>query len=139
MASPRTREGQPRMNTNGHEWVVEDPTREIIGCAMEVLNTLGHGLLEKVYENALCVEMRLRGISYQQQPCYNVIYKKEQVGKYIPDLVVADTVIVDAKTIESITDHEIGQVLNYLKITNIHIGLILNFKHAKLQWKRVIL
>ena len=127
------------MNTNGHELEVEDSTREIIGCAMEVLNTLGHGLLEKVYENALCVEMRLKGISYQQQPRYKVFYKKEQVGEYVPDLIVADAVVVDTKTIENITDHEIGQVLNYLKITGLRVGLILNFKHAKLQWKCVVL
>ena len=84
MASPRTREGQPRMNTNGHEWVVEDPTREIIGCAMEVLNTLGHGLLEKVYENALCVEMRLRGISYQQQPVTTSSIKRSRLESISP-------------------------------------------------------
>ena len=127
------------MNTDGHGLVEEDRTREIIGCAMEGLNTLGHGLLEKVYENALCVEMRLRGISYRQQPHYPVLYKGEQVGEYVPDLIVANAVVVDAKTIEGITDHEIGQVLNYLKITGLCVGLILNFKYAKLQWKRIVL
>ena len=55
------------MNTDGHGLVGEDQTREIIGCAMEVMNVLGHGFLEKVYENAMCVEMRLRGITYRQQ------------------------------------------------------------------------
>jgi GxxExxY protein len=127
------------MNTDGHGLLGEDQTREIIGCAMEVMNVLGHGFLEKVYENALCVEMRLRGISYRQQPHYDVLYKNELVGEYIPDLIVSDSVVVDAKTIDTITDHEIGQVLNYLKITGFRIGLILNFKHPKLQWKRVVL
>ena len=127
------------MNTDGHGLVGEEQTREIIGCAMEVMNVLGHGFLEKVYENALCVEMRLRRISFQQQPRYEVLYKSEQVGEYIPDLVVADAVVVDAKTIEDITDHEIGQVINVLKITGLRAALIVNFKHSKLQWKRVIL
>ncbi|HPC57689.1 MAG TPA: GxxExxY protein [Kiritimatiellia bacterium] len=127
------------MNTDGHGWVGEDQTREIIGCAMEVLNVLGHGFLEKVYENALCVEMRLRGISYRQQPRYDVLYKSKRVGEYVPDLIVLDSIVVDTKTIDAITDHEIGQVLNYLKITGLRVALILNFKHSKLQWKRVVL
>lgn len=127
------------MNTDGHRLVEEDLTREIIGCAMDVLNTLGYGFLEKVYENALCVELGSRNIAYRQQPRYEVVYKNTCIGEYIPDLIVADTVVVDAKTIECITDHEMGQVLNYLKITGLCIGLILNFKHAKLQWKRVVL
>ena len=127
------------MNTDGHGLVGEDQTREIIGCAMEVINVLGHGFLEKVYENAMCVEMRLRGITYRQQPHYDVLYKNELVGEYVPDLIVLDSVVVDAKTIDNITDHEIGQILNYLKIAGFRVGLILNFKHAKLQWKRVVL
>ena len=127
------------MSTDEHGLVGEDQTREIIGCAMEVMNVLGHGFLEKVYENALCVEMRLRAISYRQQPHYDVLYKNERVGEYVPDLIVLDSVVVDAKTIDNITDHEIGQVLNYLKIAGFRVGLILNFKHAKLQWKRVVL
>ena len=126
------------MNTDGHGLLGEDQTRELLGCAMEVMNVLGHGFLEKVYENALCVEMRLRGIPFQQQPRYEVMFKSEPVGEYVPDLVVADAVVVDAKTIDAITDHEIGQVLNYLKITGLRVALILNFKHSKLQWKRVV-
>lgn len=114
-------------------------TEEIIGCAMEVLNVLGHGLLEKPYENALTVEFRLRGIKFDQQPTFDVIYKNEQVGLYVPDLIVRDAVVVDAKTIDRITDHELGQMLNYLRITGHRVGLILNFKRAKLEWKRVIL
>lgn len=106
---------------------------------MEVLNTLGHGLLEKPYENALCVEFEARKIPYQQQPRFDIIYKSVKVGEYIPDLIVFDCVIVDTKTIEQITNTEKGQILNYLKITNLHIGLILNFKHPRLQWERIAL
>mgnify|MGYP003620529103 CR=1 FL=1 len=127
------------MNTDGHGLVGEDQTREIIGCAMEVMNVLGNGFLEKVYENALCVEMRLRKIAFQQQPRYEVRYKNETIGEYVPDLIVADAVVVDAKTIDGITDHEIGQILNYLKMSGLRVGLILNFKHSKLQWKRIVL
>jgi len=67
------------------------------------------------------------------------LYKAVKVGEYIPDLIVFDQIVVDTKTIEHITDHEKGQILNYLKITDLHVGLILNFKYAKLQWERLAL
>jgi len=127
------------MNTDAHGLNSNDVTREIIGAAMEVLNVLGHGLLEKPYENALVVELQLRKIEYMQQPRYKVVYKKVGVGEYIPDLIVAGMVIIDTKVIDQITDNELGQMLNYLKITRLPIGIILNFKHAKLHWKRVVL
>ena len=127
------------MDRDKHRFIHEEETRRIIGCAIEVLNTLGHGLLEKPYENALVVEFQRQGISFQQQPRFDVVYKGTKVGEYVPDLVVFDKVVLDAKVIEKITDHEIGQVLNYLKITGLSLGLILNFRRARLEWKRVVL
>ena len=127
------------MNTDGNKLNSADATGEIIACAMEVLNILGHGLLEKPYENALVVEFKLRGVIFQQQPRFDVVYKSVPVGEYMPDLIVADRVVVDAKVIEKITDHELGQMLNYLKITGLRVGLIFNFQRAKLEWKRVVL
>ena len=105
---------------------------------MEVLNELGHGFHEKPYENSLVVEFRLRGISYEQQKTYNIFYKQEKVGDYIPDLLAFGKIVVDAKVIEKITDREIGQMINYLKITGYRLGYILNFKNPKLEWKRVV-
>ena len=87
------------MNTNEHQLFLKDEVYAIGGCAMEVLNTLGHGLYEKPYENARCVEFRLRGIAFAQQPQYDVLYKSVKVGEYIPDLVAFNQVIVYAKTI----------------------------------------
>ena len=127
------------MNTDTHQLFNEDQTRRIIGCAMEVLNVLGHGLLEKPYENALVVEFDLKGIPFSQQPRFDVIYKGVKVGEYIPDLIAFDQVVVDTKVIEKITDLEVGQILNYLKITGLKVGLILNFKRPKLEWKRIVL
>ena len=98
--------------------LLKQEVHDIVGCAMEVLNTLGHGLLEKPYENALVVEFNLRKIPVRQQQPFDVTYKNVKVGEYIPDLICFDSVVVDAKTIDSIGDHEIGQMLNYLKITN---------------------
>ena len=111
----------------------------IINCAIEVLNTLGCGLLEKPYENALCVEFMTRQIPFEQQKRFNIIYKNYKIGEFIPDLLVYGKIIIDTKTIDKITDLERGQVLNYLKITGCRVGLILNFKHATLQWARLVL
>jgi GxxExxY protein len=127
------------MDTNEHKLLFKDEVFQIVGCAMEVLNTLGHGLLEKPYENALVVEFGLRGIPYKQQPRFDVVYKGVRVGDYIPDLIVFDKIVVDAKTIDCITDAERGQILNYLKITQLKVGLILNFKKPKLEWERLVL
>ena len=106
---------------------------------MEVLNELGHGLHEKPYENALVVEFGLRKIPFKQQPNFEVLYKGHKVGLFIPDLIAFDAVIVDTKVIDCITDIERGQMLNYLKITKLRVGVILNFKHARLEWERIVL
>ena len=127
------------MNTNEHELFLKDEVFAVVGCAMEVLNELGHGLLEKPYENALVVEFGLRGIPFKQQPRFDVMYKGVSVGEYVPDLITHDKLVVDSKVIERITDHEIGQMMNYLKITGLKVGLILNFRRSKLEWKRIVL
>jgi len=127
------------MNTNKRELILKEEVYQIVGAAIEALNTLGHGLLEKPYERALAVELGLRNIPYQQQPRYDVVYKTVKVGEYIPDLIVYEKVVVDTKVIDHITAHEEGQILNYLKITQLKLGLILNFKHAKLEYKRMVL
>ena len=127
------------MDTNKHELLLKEEVFQVVGCAFEVLNTLGHGLLEKPYENALVVELGLKQIPYQQQSRFPVIYKTVQVGEYIPDLIVFDQIVVDAKAIERIGNNEKAQIINYLKITGLRLGLLLNFKHAKLEWERIIL
>ncbi|RKX42316.1 MAG: GxxExxY protein [Verrucomicrobia bacterium] len=127
------------MDTNRHELILKEEVFQVVGCAMEVLNELGHGLLEKPYENALVVEFGLRGIPFRQQPRFDVLYKGISVGEYIPDLITHGQLVVDTKVIDRITDHEIGQMMNYLKITGLKVGVIINFKHAKLEWKRIVL
>jgi GxxExxY protein len=129
------------MNTNRSEVLLLLKTEvfQIVGCAIDVLNTLGHGLLEKPYENALVVEFGLRKIPFRQQLSFDVLYKGQKVGVFVPDLIAFDSVVVDAKVIEQITDHERGLMLNYLRITGLRVGVILNFKHRKLEWERIAL
>lgn len=127
------------MNTNKHELILKKEVFEVVGCAMEILNTLGHGLLEKPYENALVVELKSKNIFVQQQLQYKIMYKGVMVGKYIPDLISHNQLVIETKVITRITDHELGQMMNYLKITGLRVGLILNFKHSKLEWVRVVL
>ena len=110
----------------------------IVGAALEVLRELGHGIHEKAYERALAVEFQLRNLSYQQQTPFDVIYKSFKVAQFIPDLIVYGHIIVDTKVIDKITDHERGQMLNYLKITRLPVGVILNFRYAKLEWERLV-
>ena len=128
-----------RINTKAEELLLKDEVFQIVGCAIEVLNTLGHGLVEKPYENALVVEFLLRKIPFRQQPSFDVLYKGHKIGLFVPDLIAFDSVVVDTKIIDQITDHERGLMLNYLRITGLHVGVILNFKHSKLEWQRIAL
>jgi GxxExxY protein len=128
------------MNTNaGEVLLLKAEVFQIVGCAIEVLNTLVHGLLEKPYENALVVEFGLRKVPFRQQPSFDVLYKGQKIGVFVPDLIAFDAVVVDAKVIDRITDHERGLMLNYLRITGLRVGVILNFKHRKLEWERIAL
>lgn len=114
-------------------------TEAIIGAAFEVMNTLGHGLLEKPYENALCVEFEERGIPFAQQLRFDIRYKHRSVGLYIPELIAFDKVVVEAKVVEHITDQDLGQMMNYLRITGLAVGLIINFKRPRLEFRRVVM
>jgi GxxExxY protein len=85
------------------------------------------------------VELGLLKIPWVQQKRFSVLYKTVQVSEFVPDLIAFGKVIVDAKVIERITDHERGQMLNYLRISRLQVGVILNFKRAKLEWERIVL
>ena len=114
-------------------------TEAVIGCAFAVHNSLGHGFHEKPHENALVVEFQALGISFQQQARFPLLHRDVKVGEFIPDLIAFGQIIVDTKTIARITDIEIGQMLNYLRVTQLPVGLILNFKNPRLEYRRAIL
>jgi GxxExxY protein len=116
---------------------LEAETKDIIGIAYDVMNEVGCGLREKAYERAMVREFQLQSIPYDQQRPFPVIYKDTEIDTLIPDLIAHQQIIVDTKTIPQITSREIAQMFNYLRITRLPIGLIVNFYHPKVQVKRV--
>jgi len=114
-------------------------TERIIGCSYTVSNTLGCGFLEKVYENALAYELIKTGFKVLQQHEIEVYYDGVVVGKYIADLFVEDSVIVEVKANSGLDDSQKAQCLNYLKATNLKIGLLINFGKPRIEIKRVAL
>jgi GxxExxY protein len=117
---------------------INDITYAINGAVFEVNNTLGPGFLEKVYENALLVELKIKGLKAQNQVPITVKYKNEIVGEYFADIIVEDKVIIEIKTAEKLEKIHEAQVLNYLKATGLHVGLLVNFKHQKADIKRLV-
>lgn len=117
---------------------INELTEQVIGLAMKVSNGLGAGLLEKPYENALAHEFRKSELEFKQQYAAKVIYDGVVVGDYIMDLLVEDRLVLEIKAAKAIDPAHIAQTINYLKATNHHIGLILNFGNPKLQWQRLV-
>jgi len=113
-------------------------SRKIIGASMAVLNELKPGQDEKIYENSLVVELAGQNLSIDQQKQFPVRYKGHLVGTLIPDLIVGSAIIVDTKVVTSFNDAHISQMIGYLTITGLDVGLILNFKYPTLQWKRIL-
>lgn len=113
-------------------------SKEIIKCAFKVHNTLGCGFLEKVYENALVVELKEANLKVEQQKPIKVNYKDEVVGDYIADVLIENEIILEIKAVKAIDVIHKAQLLNYLKAIGIKLGLILNFAKLKLEIKRLV-
>ena len=111
---------------------------KVVGAVYEVANTLGSGFLEKVYERALLIELRLLGLRAEDQVPIRVQYKGEAVGDYYADILVEGKLIAELKCVEGVSHEHMAQTLNYLKATNHRIGLLVNFQHPKVDWKRVV-
>ena len=118
---------------------INDITYAINGAVFEVNKVLGPGFLEKVYENALLVELKKRELKAESQVPIKVFYKENVVGEYITDILVEGKVIVELKTVEAIDKIHEAQLLNYLKATGIRVGILVNFKHPKAEIKRMVL
>ena len=116
----------------------EEVSGKIIGAAMEVLNELKPGLDEKLYERALIIELERRGHVVSVQRSFPVSYRGELIGNLIPDLIVDNAVIVDPKVAACFTETHIAQMIGYLNITGLDLALLISFKNARLEWKRVL-
>jgi GxxExxY protein len=112
-------------------------TDKILNAFYTVYNELGYGFLEKVYENALCIELENQGLSCQKQKPIHVFYKDKLVGEYFTDIMVENRVIIELKAVENIAKEHEYQLINYLKCSKIEIGLLLNFG-KKPEFKRKI-
>lgn len=117
---------------------INDITYAINGAVFEVNRVLGPGFLEKVYENALLIELKSRGLKAESQVSIKVLYKDDVVGEYIADILVEESVIVELKTLESLEKIHEAQLLNYLKATGLNIGMLVNFRHPKAEIKRLV-
>jgi GxxExxY protein len=124
------------ISPDGNE--INQITEKIIGCAYTVSNHLGSGFLEKIYENALAHEIRKTGLRVSQQYPIQVVYDKIIVGDYIADLLVEECVLVELKTVKSLEDIHIAQVINYLKAIGLTICLLFNFYGPRVETRRIV-
>jgi GxxExxY protein len=115
------------MNADSQDFKYNDLTEKIISVFYKVYNRLGYGFLEKVYENALMIELRKEKIPCVVQAPIKVLYENETIGEYYADILVDNKVIVEIKAAKSLAEEHEAQLLNYLKATNIEVGLLLNF------------
>lgn len=116
----------------------EELSESIIGAAMTVLNVLKPGLDEKIYERALVIELQKRGHRVDQQKNFPVYYDGQHIGTLIPDLIIDELIIADPKVVTAFHETHAAQMLGYLNITGLKLALLLNFKNAKLAWKRIV-
>ena len=124
------------MNTDLHR--LDRVTEQIIGCAFQVANGLGSGFLEKVYENALVIELLRAGLRIEQQKSIPVLYRKQVVGDYIADLLVENSVLVELKATKLLDEIHMAQCLIYLRAANLRLCLLINFGRPKIEVKRII-
>lgn len=114
----------------------EEITRVIIGCAFDVINELGSGFVESVYEKAMIVALREKGLSVIAQQPIRVFFRGECVGEFISDLFVEGRVIVELKAVRALASEHEAQIINYLNATGTQVGLLINFGNQKLDYKR---
>ncbi len=127
------------MNADEHKSEIDRVTEKIIGCAFTVGNRLGCGFLEKVYENALVIELSKAGLRVTQQQPMEVRYDEVVVGTYVADVVVEDSVLLEIKAVKCFDEIHTAQCLNYLKATGLPICLLINFGRPRVDIKRLIL
>lgn len=118
--------------------IYKETSYKIIGIAMEVHNRLGYGFLEKVYENAMMILLKKKGIRAESQMPIKIKFESEIIGEYIADVLVDDEIILELKAVKKIHEKHKAQTINYLKATNKKLGIIINFGNERLEYERVI-
>jgi len=113
-------------------------SHEVLGACFAVHNCLGCGLLENVYEEALCIELESRGISLERQKYFPVYYKGLLAGSYVADMVVSGKIIIELKSVNSLKAVFESQLINYLKIARVPVGYLVNFKNERVEFKRFV-
>jgi GxxExxY protein len=120
--------------------IYKDEVYQIVGCCYEVHKNLGCGFLEAVYQEALSVEFKTSGIPFQKEKVLDISYKGQLLEKkYVADFICFDKIILELKAMDTLADNHISQVLNYLKATNLRLGLLINFGQTSLVYKRIVL
>ena len=126
------------MNADSNHEAINALTATIISAAHTVSNALGAGFLEKVYENALAIELGKCGLSLSRQHRINVKYDGHVVGEYIADFLVAETVLIEVKAVTGLDNIHAAQCMNYLKATGLRICLLINFGRPRVEVKRIV-
>ena len=127
-----------RVNQEALRTHLDQLARKVIGAAYEVSNQLGAGFLEKVYERALLHELQLRGVEASSQIATLVFYKGHEVGFFKADILVERQLIVEVKCAALLDTAHVAQCLNYLRATGLHLALLMNFQHSKMDWQRLV-
>jgi GxxExxY protein len=112
-------------------------TRTVLGCCFEVMKELGPGFLERIYKNALLITMKDKGLQVETEKSFEVVFRNKVIGRYSADLVVERTVIIELKCCESLVREHQAQLFNYLKVSGLSIGLLINFRRRKLEYQRL--
>jgi len=126
------------MSGNEQRIIYKELSYEIINAAMQVHNELGPGFAERVYEEALCLELRNKGLNYERQRKVDVKYRDTKVGEYVPDIVVDGKVLLELKAVSEHNSVFDAQVYSYLKATGLKLGILINFGTRKLTFKRIV-
>ena len=117
-------------------WEYEELTANKIGVCFDVINELGEGFIESVYERALVIALRQKGMKAEPQVPMKVVFRDEVIGDFVADILVEDKIIIELKAVKALTPQHQAQLINYLTATGLHVGLLVNFGSRKLEWNR---
>lgn len=120
------------------ELLEKDLTEKVIGACFDVSNELGSGFLENVYEKALLISLKDKGLKAKGQVPLKVKYKGQIVGDYFADILVEENLVIELKAAKSLTSEHEAQLINYLKASGVKVGLLVNFGKPKVEWKRIV-